>query len=101
MQAGMRSDIVQTVGKRTYVDVLVLAHADGTEEPQLIVLPNGRTFSVVRTVSRHRVVGGEVFSVQIGSRMTSLWKDTHGLRGARWYVNLRMPSSGQASVAGG
>lgn len=89
MQTSMRADAAQAAGKRTYVDVLVRVRADGTEEPQLIVLPNGRAFSVLRTVSHHRVEGGEVFSVQIGRRMTSLWKDARSLGAARWYVKLR------------
>lgn len=90
MQAARTDALAERSGVRTYVDVFVRVSADGREEPQLIILPDtGRTFVVTRTTSHHRVVGGEVFSVQIGTHMTTLWKDARGMQGSRWYVKMR------------
>lgn len=76
-------------GKRTYVDVILRIGADGTETPQFIMLPDGRTYEVSRVTMRTRLIDGEVLSIQIGSHMTSLWKEARGWGRPRWYVKLR------------
>ena len=89
MPAGNVRNAAPVTGKRTYVDVIVRVASDGTETPQFIMLPDGRTFEVSRVVMRTRLVDGEVLSVQIGSHMTSLWKETRGWGRPRWYVKMR------------
>ena len=88
VEEGRRRAMVAT-GKRTYVDVILRIGADGTETPQFIMLPDGRTYEVSRVTMRTRLVDGEVLSIQIGSHATSLWKEARGWGRPRWYVRLR------------
>ena len=76
-------------GMRTYVDVIVRVSAGGVENPRAIILPNGRMFEIDHVGGRTRFEGGMALSVHIGEHVTSLYKDTTGWNGARWYVVMR------------
>ena len=57
---------------------------DGTETPEVVMLPDGRLFRIERVESRRRVGDGYAFSVLIGSHVTTLWKELCGWSGPRW-----------------
>lgn len=76
-------------GMRTYVEVLLRVAPDGTETPEVVMLPDGRLFRIERVESRRRVGDGYAFSVLIGSHVTTLWKELCGWSGPRWFVALR------------
>lgn len=76
-------------GMRTYVDVYLRVGPDGRETPEVIALPDGRLFRIDAVERWQRVQGGYAVAIRIGKRMTTLWKDTTGWSGPRWYVIMR------------
>lgn len=74
---------------RTYVDVLLRVSAGGTETPRAIILPDGRMFEITGVTTHRRRQGGEVLTIHVGMHATSLYKDTTGWNGPRWYVIMR------------
>lgn len=78
-------------GMRTYVSVYLQIGPDGHEAPQVVVLPDGRMFRIDAVERWQRVQGGYALTVRIGSHVTTLWKDTGGWSGPRWYVIMRRP----------
>ena len=78
-------------GMRTYVHVYLQVGPDGCETPRVIVLPDGRMFRIDAVERWQRVQGGYALAIRIGNHTTTLWKDTAGWSGPRWYVIMRRP----------
>ena len=74
---------------RTHVDVLLHVSASGTETPRAVILPDGRVFAIDGLTTHCRKPWGEVLTVHIGRHVTSLYKDSTGWAGPRWYVVMR------------
>lgn len=77
---------------KTYVDVVMRVDASGEQTPLAIVLPDRRAYQVTKVAERRWSRDGLALVVHIGSHVTSLYRDDHGLRGQRWYVMMRTPT---------